>query len=385
MRNEYTWNDKRDCWEKNVKCADGKYTKLRAYGRGALPELKRMIREHENQQEELAQIKARITVAKIAEEWFSVSSAAISYNSRRMYEGVIRNHIIPNLGDIEMLQLMPSHIDKLMVASAGLSRSLQSKILGTMRRICKYGLENGYILRDPCANKSASGATAKQIEALTEEQRTILLEAVKGTRAWLFCMIALYAGLRRGEILGLAWEDVHLDGEYPYIDVTHNVHFENEKGIRTETLKTDAARRKVPIPKVLADALRTTERNGYMVIPSAKGEICTQTSFRRLWDHVTSRSRKKGEPLYKTFIQSNGHPYTAPKARPIDFDVRPHILRHTYISELCAHSAETGIDLKTIQYLAGHSDPTITLKIYAHVMQTRQADTAIKIDKIFNT
>lgn len=384
MRNEYTWNEKRDCWEKNVKCANGKYTKLRAYGRGSLPELKRMIREHENQQEELAQIKSRITVAKIAEEWFPIATASLAYKSREILDNVIRNHIVPVLGDVEMLKLTPAHIDKLMSSSAALSKSMQSKILNTMRRICKYGIENGYILRDPCSNKTASGAAAKPIEALTEEQRGVLLEAVKDTRAWLFCMIGLYAGLRRGEILGLAWEDVHLEGDYAYIDVTHNTHFEGDKGVRTETLKTDAARRKVPIPKILADALRNAERNGEMVIPSAKGEVCTQTSFRRLWDHVSTRSRKKNEPLYKTIIQSNGHPYTIPKARPIDFEVRPHILRHTYISELCAHSAETGIDIKTIQYLAGHSDPTVTLKIYAHVMQTRQADTALKIDKIFN-
>lgn len=383
MRAEYTWNDKRNCWEKNVKCANGKYTKLRAYGRGALPELKRMIREHENQQEELAQIKARITVAKLAEEWYSVAAASLAYKSRVLLEGVLRNHIIPAVGDVEMLQLTPAHIDRLMAASAALSHSMQSKILGTMKRVCRYALENGYILRDPCSNKSAAGASAKPIEALTEEQRDTLLEAVKGTRAWLFCMIGLYAGLRRGEILGLAWEDVHLHGEYAYIDVTHNVHFEGDKGVRTETLKTDAARRKVPVPKVLADALRTAEKTDAMVIPASKGGVCTQTSFRRLWDHVTTRSRGKGEPLKKTMVQSNGHPYTIPKPRPIDFEVRPHILRHTYISELCAHSAETGMDIKTIQYLAGHSDPTVTLKIYAHVMQTRQADTAMKIDKIF--
>lgn len=383
MRNEYTWNDKRDCWEKNVKCANGKYTKLRAYGRGALPELKRMIREHENQQEELAQIKARVTVAKIAEEWKETATADLAYASRQAIENALKNHILPNIGDIEMHLLEPKDIDRMLLSMKDLSSSSKSKALSIINRICKYAVENRYANTNPCTNKSAGSTQTKNIEALTTEQQQILIDAVKDTRAYLFCMLGLYAGMRRGEILGLAWEDVHLDGEYDYIDVTHAVHFEGGDGIRSETLKTDAARRKIPIPSILSAALKNAERNGDFVITSASGEVCSRSSFRKLWEIVTNRCREEGEPVYKTMVQSNGHPYTVPIPRTITFDVRPHILRHTYISELCAHSAETGIDLKTIQYLAGHSDPTITMRIYAHVMADRHADTAVKIAKIF--
>lgn len=384
MRAEYTWNDKRDCWEKNVKCANGKYTKLRAYGRGALPELKRMIREHENQQEALAQIKARITVAKIAEEWKNIAAANLAYASKQAIENALRNHIIPCIGDIEMHQLEPKDIDRLLLNMKDLSSSSQSKVLSVISRICKYAVENKYASSNPCLNKSVANKAPKPIEALTAEQQRILLDAVQGTRAYLFCMLGLYAGLRRGEILGLAWKDVHLGGEYDYIDVTHAVHFEGGEGIRSETLKTDAARRKVPIPSILSTALKNAEKQADYVVSSASGEVCSRSSFRKLWEIVTNRCREEHEPVYKTIEQSNGHPYTVPIPRTITFDVRPHILRHTYISELCAHSAETGIDIKTIQHLAGHNDPTVTMRIYAHVIADRHADTAVKIAKIFN-
>ena len=123
MRNEYTWKDKRDCWEKNVKCANGKYTKLRAYGRGSLPELKRMIREHENQQEELAQIKSRITVAKIAEEWKVNATANLAYASKQAIENALKNHILPNIGtalgidDEGILGLTVNHTNQVEIAA----------------------------------------------------------------------------------------------------------------------------------------------------------------------------------------------------------------------------------------------------------------------------
>lgn len=383
MRPEYTWNDKRECWEKNVKCADGRYIKLRAYGRGALPELKRMIREHENEQEKLAQIQARITVAKVTDMWYESATSELAYASKQAILNAIKNHIVPNIGDIEIHKLEPLDIDNLLKSMQGMSGSSKTKVLSVIRRVCSFAVENKYASSNPCLNKSPGSVAAKQKEALTEEQQKILLESVKGTRAYLFCMLGLYAGLRRGEILGLSWDDVHLDGAYDYIEVTHSVHFEGSIGVRSEALKTDAARRKIPIPGVLSDALKEAKNGDFLVVSSASGEVCSRSSFRKLWEIVTNRSREEHEPVYQQMMQSNGHPYTVPVARTITFDVHPHILRHTYISELCAHSAETGIDLKTIQYLAGHSDPTITMRIYAHVMADRHADTAAKISKIF--
>lgn len=382
-RPEYTWNESRECWEKNVRRADGTYTKLRAYGRGSLPELKRMIREFENQQAELAYIESRVTVEKVARQWMSHATAELSYNGRATIKNAVENHIIPELGEIDMDKLRPRDIDRLMDTLTGLSQSLRSKVLITARRICAYAVENRLAITDPTVGKKAGGVPAAEKEALTPEQQRILVDAVRGTRAYLFVMLCLYAGLRREEALGLAWSDVHLDGAYPYIDVTHAVHFEGTRGVRTETLKTASARRRIPIPGILSDALRASERPYELVVAAADGSVCSSSAFRRLWGIITSRSREAGEPLYQRITQSNGHPWTGSIPRPIDFPVHPHQLRHTYISELCAHSAETGLDLKTIQQLAGHSDPTITMRIYAHVMAGRDADTAAKIAGVF--
>ena len=62
--------------------------------------------------------------------------------------------------------------------------------------------------------------------------------------------------------------------------------------------------------------------------------------------------------------------------RTVDFDVHPHLLRHTCITRWF----ESGLDIKEVQYLAGHADPSITLGIYTHYMaQERRKETAAKI------
>lgn len=382
-RAEFTWNEQRNCWEKNARRADGSYAKLRAYGRGSLPELKRMLREFENQQEEQSQLAQIVTVERVAWQWYEAVTEELAHNGKAAIYNSVKNHIVPVLGTMEISAVLPADIDRLLQSMAGRSKSLRGKTLSAMRRICAYAVENKLALSNPCAGKKSGGKAAKPVEALTPEQQQILIDAVRGTRAYLFVLLGLYAGLRREEILGLAWSDVHLDGKYDYIDVTHAVHFEGQRGVRTEALKTDAARRHIPIPAILADALRSADRTDPLVVPSASGGVCSKQACKNLWKLVEDRSRKPEDPPQRVIIKSNGVQHTSPTVRTITFDVHPHQLRHTYISELCAHSAETGLDLKTIQYLAGHSDPAITMRIYAHVVGNRHDDTAQKLSRIF--
>jgi integrase len=76
---------------------------------------------------------------------------------------------------------------------------------------------------------------------------------------------------------------------------------------------------------------------------------------------------------------------TSPKNHPnvvksLDFHVSPHVLRHTYITRLF----EAGVDLKAVQYLAGHATPDMTLKVYIHYLKNqRQEEAAQKIEDAF--
>ena len=225
------------------------------------------------------------------------------------------------------------------------------------------------IAKSPVPLRLRSGGIAtKEKAALTVEQSRQLLNAVFGTRAYLFCLIALQTGMRRGEICGLMWSDIDFDAQI--IHVRHNAIFTNAQTVVSSDLKTAAARRDIPIPPTLL-ALLTSEKNGSespFVLHMDNGGALSQTSFSNLWNMVRRRTVDNPNDL--------GTPARNSKmVRSLDFHVTLHQLRHTYITRLF----ESGLDIKEIQYLAGHTTIDMTLRVYTHYQhESRKKETAKK-------
>jgi len=143
----------------------------------------------------------------------------------------------------------------------------------------------------------------------------------------------------------------------------------------TTVLKTKAAKRDIPIPKCLVDCLREAKANSISeyVIADSEGQPLSYSQFTRVWQYVVVRSAK--ERTYYKYVNGQSIKYTVkptlgttqrnnPKIRyTLNFDVTPHLLRHTYITNLLY----AGVDPKTVQYLAGHENSKTTMDIYARV------------------
>lgn len=219
------------------------------------------------------------------------------------------------------------------------------------------------------------GVPQQEKQALTDEQSKRLLETVKGLQTHTFVMLGLYAGLRREEILALQWDSVFLDTDAPYLKVCRAWHTENNRPVILTELKTKAAERKIPLPDNLAECLREVKAASISkyVICNRDGNPLTYTQFKRLWQFVVTRTAK--ERSYYRYengkrVKHTIHPVLGQKAAhngkvlySLDFDVTPHQLRHTYITNLIHAS----VDPKTVQYLAGHENSKITMDIYAKV------------------
>ena len=150
---------------------------------------------------------------------------------------------------------------------------------------------------------------------------------------------------------------------------------EHNRPVISTVLKTPAAKRDIPIPKCLVDCLRETKENSISdyVIADSKGEPLAASQFQRVWQYVVVRSTKPRN--YYKYVNGQSIKYTVtptlgmtqknqPKIRyTLDFDVTPHQLRHTYITNLLY----AGVDPKTVQYLAGHENSKTTMDIYAKV------------------
>jgi integrase len=284
-----------------------------------------------------------------------------------LHETLLRLHVLPYFGEMRLKDVRPTQIQMYVGALPDeLSHSTKSKCLQLVRAIFQAAADDGLINKSPVRSdvKIPAEATAEE-QPLTDEQSRRLLAALEGTKAYTFCLIALSTGMRRGEILGLMWDDV--DFKKGVIHVRHNKAFpmsESDAPV-TELLKTEAARRDLPLGQCLREHLYSlrAESDSPYVLAMENGNSLTKCAFRSMWGAVGRRTAGKGR------VQRDlGESYGGMKVT-LDFDVHPHLLRHTYITKLF----EQGLDIKQVQYLAGHSTPDMTMRVYTHYRQSQRS------------
>lgn len=316
------------------------------------------------------------TVAEYCEKWLVMQSAKVSAATLKGYASNMRNYVIKPMGDMYMEEVTADDIRLALVPLSKKSEGLYNKV-NMLIKCVFYSAERSQLLEDnPCVGISGKGGKpAQKKEALNDQQVAVLLETIKGLPPYLFVMIGLYAGLRREEALALQWDCVFLDAPTPYISVRRAWRAEHNRPVISTVLKTKAARRDIPIPKCLADCLReakATSTSDY-VIADSEGQPLSYSQFKRVWQYIVVRSTK--ERTYYKYVNGQSIKYTvkptlgtSQKNNPrivytLDFEVTPHQLRHTYITNLLY----AGVDPKTVQYLAGHENSKTTMDIYAKV------------------
>lgn len=156
-------------------------------------------------------------------------------------------------------------------------------------------------------------------------------------------------------------------------------------------LKTKAAKRTIPIPPQLVECLKAIKENSAsdFVIANRDGGALSETQWRRVWGYV--RTRTVRERTYYRYVKGQKIPHTVTPVLgeraahnndvvySIDFEVTPHQLRHTYITNLLL----AGVDVKTVQVLAGHEHAKITLDIYTHLTYNQPKDLISKVNQAF--
>ena len=317
------------------------------------------------------------TVAEYCEKWLLMQSVHVRATTLTDYTSKVRRHIIAELGDKRMGEVSLDDIQLALVSVSKKSASVYKSVVILYKSIFRAAMESRIIDHNPTIYLTTKGGGVPQEErqALTDEQAERLLDAIRDLPPYVFVMIGLYAGLRREEILALQWDCVFLDEDTPYLSVRRAWSTEHNRPVISTVLKTPAAKRDIPIPKCLVDCLRETKENSISnyVIADSKGEPLAASQFQRVWQYVVVRSTKPRN--YYKYVNGQSIKYTVtptlgmtqknqPKIRyTLDFDVTPHQLRHTYITNLLY----AGVDPKTVQYLAGHENSKTTMDIYAKV------------------
>ena len=372
-----------------IEDADGKRVAL--YAKTA-EELYEKVEEAKRQIEEASFRRATPTVAEYCERWLLMQSAHIRTTTLTDYSSKVKNYIVAPLGHMYMANVTTDDVRLALVAASEKSNSVYRSVHMLYKAIFNSAVDSNIIDYSPCERISAKGGKPqKDKEALTDEQIVKLLSAIKGLPPYVFVMIGLYAGLRREEILGLQWDSVYLDGDAPYISVRRAWHSEHNRPVISTELKTKAARRDIPIPKNLAECLREAKSKSTsdFVVANSEGGPLSYTQFKRVWQYIVTRSTKErtyvryinGQKITKTVTPVLGEKaaHNGNVVYSLDFQVTPHQLRHTYITNLIYAS----VDPKTVQYLAGHENSKITMDIYAKVKYNKPEQLSAVVNTAF--
>lgn len=338
-----------------------------------------------------------------AAEWYRRVSPDMSEGRQVTIAREINRNICPVIGGKKLREITSDDVRDVLAARGARSASARRSTMQTLNRILDAAEDAGKVLKNPARKVEAGGVKPQKKKALTQSQQETLLEAVRGLRIRLFVLLCLYTGLRREEACGLTWADVELSGRAPHLAVRRACRWpDGTRPVVEEILKSDAAWREIPLPEILLRELRAAraelgdlkpaQLRPRHVIGNPDGTPWTLKSFQNAWRAIDARStgtviRKRKDPAtgqtVKVEVEKKlgdvipNHPGVVVS---IDFDVTPHALRRTYITRLILG----GMDLKRVQYLAGHETPDITLQIYADLQDHQPEDLIGDVRQIFD-
>ena len=256
---------------------------------------------------------------------------ATSNDYRRMLDKVIC-HV---LGDKLIHEITTTSIQELLNEAKNMAASTQTKMLVTLRQIFDMAIQEQYITINPAKGKlTKTGIEKREGRALSQEEwlmvQSKLPELLEQDRVLVALM--MYEGLRRGEALGLTWDNV--DFEANCIHVTQQAAFNNGANIPTiQSPKTKTSNRTIPLVKPLKEILERMTRQGQFIVGNK------DTPY-------TKSMLVKALKRIKKILQ-------------ID-DLHPHMFRYSHATVL----HELGIDDKTIQQWEGHASQDTTTNIY---------------------
>lgn len=267
------------------------------------------------------------------EKWQSIYRANESKPSRSDTRGRLEAYVFPYIGSMPLVKIKPLHIQEIFAHTSDKSFSFNHKLYTTLNQIFSTAIDNGIIVRSPMQGIKKPKGSKGTNRAITEEERSLLLNAVGDDSASMMVMLMLYCGLRPQEVATLSWSDIDLTKER--IRIKSALKRDGTVGAP----KSSAGNRNVPIPAPLVEYLRTHQGEG-LVCRNLHGNRLTKTTLRQLWDRY---KRTAGLPQ----------------------DLHLYSLRHTYCTDL----ESAGVPINIAKVLMGHESITVTAGIYTHTQE----------------
>ena len=318
---------------------------------------------------------ANITVAEWFTTWLNVyMKPSLRPTTWESYRYQVEGHIIPALGHLRLAQLQTAHIQRLYNKKLKSGR-LDGRKGGLSPRSIKYihtvihsaleqAKKEGMIIINPAEATKLPKQEQKEIKYLDAAEAAIFLATAKESKHFAAFFLALNTGIRRGELLGLRWQDI--DFKACQLTVNQGLVRVTGKGLIFQEPKTKLSNRVINLaPAVLQvlkehkaeqNEIRLLAGSAYnadldLVFANELGEPICPRAFTRIFERVVKRA---------------------------GLDVTFHGLRHTFATI----ALEQGVDVKTIQETLGHHSAAFTMDVYSSVTAKMKKEAADRVGNL---
>ena len=292
--------------------------------------------------------KHHIVFRTVASEWLADVKLRVKRSSYEKYVYILDKHILPFFGSYSMGQLSVRSVDRFMLEkltdgklkrNEGISRKYLQDMLSIIKSITYFA---EYTYNIPCRiNRIRGVKTGKpKTRTLNRTEKERLTKELKTdtSREKLGIMLALYTGMRIGEVCGLKWSDFDADAGTITINRTVQRISDNNGGtvFIVSTPKTEASKRVIPLPDFLLKLLRKMKGNDESPVISNDSTYTEPSRLRRIFRRISA----------KCGISA----------------MRFHDLRHSFASECVRMKC----DIKMLSEILGHTSVSMTLDRYVH-------------------
>lgn len=315
------------------------------------------------------------TLSEFIEYWFdTVATTYLKYETLTLYRNVYKNHIVNEIGYVKInkitaIMLQDYFLKKQEQFNCNSNVGTVKVIKNILNNVYKLALKQNIIKINPMTQvefKNKKETLKKDLKVIPENELKEIKKAIQNTRYYIPYIIALHTGVRRGEILGLTWEDV--DFENNRISINKALQYQKNVGLVLVGTKTKSSIRNFKMTNRLTQELKSHYLN-FQTSKEYYGSLYHQ-------EYNFICCNEDGTPIHPTRFST----FFINLFKRLGYKYSFHDLRHTHATML----HEAGANLKVIQERLGHSNIRTTMNIYSHMTTTLEDEAVDKFNKKFN-
>ncbi len=293
--------------------------------------------------------------------WLEHIKAHRAPNTESLYRTVVSLYVEPRIGGYQLPKInqavLQEFVDKMIVD--GVPPRMRQVAFAVTRKALRYAIKLNKIAADPTTAIEKPAHEAEEIFPFDADEAAFIMRETRGTRWHAAYVLAITCGMRIGELLGLTWAGVDLQGRQ--VRITQQAS-QTRGVVHIRKPKTRSSVRTIDLPQIAYEALRDHQaimlKEGMagqeLVFPAPAGGTMQRTNF----------STREWKPLLKRLkLDARGFHHT----------------RHTYATL----ALMAGVPVTVVAKVMGHSKPSTTLDTYGHVLKGQQSQSTEAFNRLF--